>query len=312
MSLTEQAQAFLDVLAEQKPPRWEDLPTEDARSLFASLGDLFGTGPPVARIVDHVLPGNLKVRVYSNRREPLDGQGAQAAVMYMHGGGWVLGDLDTHDALCRRLAVESDCAIIAIDYALSPEARFPVALHQCYDATVHVANHADAFGVDPGRIAVAGDSAGGNLAAAVAMKARDQGGPPIRLQVLVYPVIEPSFDTSSYQAFAEQHGLTRASMQWFWQQYLGQQAPTPHAAPSLAASHEGLPPAHIVTAEYDVLRDEGEAYARQLSAAGVPVTHRRYDGNLHGFIHFAGAFDDGLTAAKDIAEILRSSLSRTR
>ena len=158
--------------------------------------------------------------------------------------------------------------------------------------------NADAYGVDRDRLAVAGDSAGGNLAAAIACRARDEGGPDLKLQLLIYPVIGPDFDSGSYLAFAEGHGLSRDTMIYFWDQYLGGNSPTPLAAPSMIESLAGLPTAHVITAEYDVLRDEGEAYARRLSESGVPTTVRRYDGNLHAFVHFAGFFDDGLKATR--------------
>jgi acetyl esterase len=308
MTLTSQAQAFLDALAEQNPPPWEQLTPEEGRAAFAGLRDLFGEGPAITRVENRWFPGDLSVRVYSHFDDSaLEGE-RQPAVMYFHGGGWVLGNLDTHDALCRRLARSSGCTILSVDYSLSPEARFPKAVEQCYAATAYVAEHAETFNICPDRLAVAGDSAGGNLAAAVAIKARDEAGPEIKLQVLVYPVIEPAFNRDSYQQFGENYGLTRSSMQWFWQQYLGPQQPAPLAVPSQAESLRGLPTAHVITAEYDVLRDEGEAYARRLADEGVPTTMRRYDGNLHGFIHFAGVFDDGLRAAGDIATVLRKHL----
>ena len=308
MPLTVQAQAFLDAVAAQNPPAWEDLPPQQGREAFSGLIDLFGEGPSISRVENQSLPGGINVRIYADVRNDNESDARQPVVMYFHGGGWVLGNLDTHDALCRRLAKASNCTIISVDYSLSPEARFPVALQQCYDATMYVADHAQELGVRSGNLAVAGDSAGGNLAAAVALKARDEGGPTIRLQVLIYPVIEPNFETDTYQRFAENHGLSRSNMKWFWLQYLGDQAPVALAAPSRTASLARLPAAHVVTAEYDVLRDEGEAYARRLAAAGVPTTTRRYDGNLHGFIHFAGMFDDGVAATNDIGNILKQHL----
>ncbi len=306
MPLTDQAQAFLEALAAADPPPWESLTPQEGREAFSSMTDLFGEGPSLARVENLSLPGDIQVRIFSDEeggdKEP------SPAVLFFHGGGWVLGNLDTHDPFCRRLAKQSSCTIISVDYSLSPEARFPTALQQCYDATRYVAEHADEIGVLGDRLAIAGDSAGGNLAAAVAIKARDEGGPPIALQVLVYPVIEPNFETETYRQFGENHGLSRGNMEWFWQQYLGDQEPGPLAAPIRGTSLAGLPRAHVITAEYDVLRDEGEAYAKRLSEAGVPTTLRRYDGNLHGFLHFAAAFDDGISAATDVAKILNHHL----
>ena len=282
MPLTTQAQAFLDALAEQDRPPWEELSPQEGREFFNGLGDIFGEGPELDYVEDKVIPGDVSIRVFRD-----DADTPRPAVMYFHGGGWVLGNTETHDALCRRIAKSSGCAVISVDYAISPENRFPKALEDCFAATTHVADSAGEFGIDPDRIAVAGDSAGGNLAAALTLKIRDEGGPAVNLQVLIYPVIEPDFQSESYRQFATEHGLTRTTMQWFWDQYLGDQPAGPLAAPSRAASHTGLPAAHVITAEYDVLRDEGEAYARQLEAAGVPTTCKRYDGNLHGFVHFA-------------------------
>lgn len=303
MPLTQQAQAFLDVIAENNPPAWENLSPQEGRQAFAAFVDLFGEGPDLARVEDHTLPGDVKIRLYANASDK-----PQPAVMYFHGGGWVLGNIQTHDALCRRIAKASECTVISVDYALAPENPFPKPLDDCYLATAKVANQASDFNIDPDRIAVAGDSAGGNLAAAVSIRARDQAGPSIKLQVLIYPVIEPGFETESYRQFAQSHGLTKENMKWFWEQYLGGQTAGPLAATCRANSLRSLPSAHVVTAQYDVLRDEGEAYARQLIAAGVPATAKRYDGNLHGFIHFAGMFDDGLTATQDIAEVLKLHL----
>ena len=308
MPLTAQAQTFLEAVAALNRPGWEELTPEQGREVFNALGDLFGEGPPISRVEDRSLPNGVDVRIYADPRSAGSVGLRQPVVMFFHGGGWVLGNLETHDSLCRRLAKESGCTIVAVDYPLSPEARFPQALQQCYDATMYVVDHADELGVLGDSLAVLGDSAGGNLAAALAMKSRDEGGPAIKLQVLLYPVIEPNFETETYKRFGEKHGLSRANMKWFWQQYLGDQQVVALAAPSRAASLTGLPPAHVVTAEYDVLRSEGEGYARSLSAAGVPTTTRRYDGNLHGFMHFAGMFDDGVAATRDVGNVLKQHL----
>lgn len=303
MTLTIQARSFLAAVAEQNLAPWQDLPPTVSRERFNSYTDLFGVGPELETVANHTIADNIRVRLYQSQCSQ-----SAPAVMYFHGGGWVIGNIDTHDSLCRRLAKFSDCHIISVDYSLSPEARFPTALNECHAATQHVVEHASDFGIIADRVAVAGDSAGGNLAAAVALKSIRQSHPLIRLQVLIYPVIARAFDTESYLQFAEDHGLSRATMQWFWRQYMGDQAETDLASPELADSLEGLPTAHLVTAEYDVLRDEGEAYAARLQNAGVPTTTRRYDGNLHGFLHFAGVFDDGITATQDVAEVLKSHL----
>jgi acetyl esterase len=168
--------------------------------------------------------------------------------------------------------------------------------------------------IDAGKIVVAGDSAGGNLAAAVALRARDESGPKLCMQMLIYPVLDPSCDSTSYHAFAEGFGLSKVTMEWFWKQYLGGDADvgSPLIAPSKATSLAGLPATHLITAEYDVLRDEGEQFAQQLMEAGVEVKHRRYPGMLHGFIHFSGVFDDGVTAISDVATAIRNGTSSAK
>ncbi|MEO1525242.1 MAG: alpha/beta hydrolase [Planctomycetota bacterium] len=295
MTLHPQSKAFLTLAAESARPQWYEMPLAEARRIFDQFAPLLGEKPELDRIEDHLLEHGVRVRLYSSGDTP------RPVIMYFHGGGWVLGNIESHDPLCRRLAVESGCAVVSVDYRLSPESRFPGPVEDCYHATTWVREHADDLGVDANRIAVAGDSAGGQLSAAVCLKARDEDGPPIALQALLYPVVEPNFDTESYRAFADGYGLTRDTMRWFWEQFLGDQEPTPLAAPSLAQSLGGVPPAIVVTAEYDVLRDEGIALAEKMKTDGVDVQHVAYDGMLHGFIHFAGFFETGLEAGKTIA-----------
>jgi acetyl esterase len=295
MPLHPEAQSFIDNLAEQNPPGWEDLGVDEAREVFETFEPMLGDAPDLSRIEDHTLPSGVRIRLYCDQPDPAP------VVMFFHGGGWVLGNLDTHDPLCRRLAANSGCTVVAVEYGLSPENPFPGPVNDCYQATEFVIANASQLNVDASRIAVAGDSAGGHLATSVAIKARDEMGPKISLQVLMYPVIEPKFETGSYQEFADGFGLTRKNMIWFWQHFLDGQDPFPNAAPSHAESHHGLPPAIVVTAEYDVLRDEGNAYARRLQKDGVDVFHRQYEGMLHAFLHFAGLFDTGIEAGKEIA-----------
>ncbi len=308
MTLHQQARDFLDALAEQDAPGWSELSPAEGREVFSSLTEFFGPAPDVARVENRTVGNNVSVRIYfPHSGEPSDGasptEGPQPGIVYFHGGGWVLGDLDTHDALCRRLADEATAVVVAVDYRRSPETRYPGALQDCYEATQFVADQAASLGVDPAQIVVAGDSAGGTLAAAVALMAHQQQGPRINLQVLIYPVMDHRCDTDSYREFATGFGLTKESMQWFWQQYLGDGADQgdPLATPLTAENLNGLPPALIMTAQYDVLRDEGEQYAGRLQKAGVSTTLRRYDGTIHGFVHFAGLFDAGLDAVGDIA-----------
>jgi len=300
MPLHPQAQQFLNDLAEQNPPGWDELQPQQGRDVFASLAGLFGDAEPVQRVEQH---DNLRLYVP-------EGTGPFPAIVYFHGGGWVLGSVETHDALCRRLANAAACVVASVDYRRSPEAKFPEPLQDCYAATSRIAKQAEQFGIDAERIAVAGDSVGGNLAAAVALMARDKGGPAIHFQLLIVPVLSHDFGSGSYNEFAEGFALTKATMEWFWEQYLtaAEDGRNPLASPLLAEDLHGLPPAHVVTAEYDVLRDEGEAYVARLKEAGVRTTHRRYDGMIHGFMHFAGVFDVGKQSVLDVAAVLRNAM----
>jgi len=214
--------------------------------------------------------------------------GALPVVMYFHGGGWVMGDRDTHDRLVREIAVGVEAAVVFVDYARAPEARYPVAIEQAYAATCYVVDHSESLRIDPLRLAVAGDSVGGNMAAAVTLMAKERRRPKIGFQVLFYPVTDAGFDTASYARFADGPWLTKRAMEWFWDAY----SPDPNArkhptATPLNASLDqlaGLPEALVVVDENDVLRDESEAYARKLSNAGVRVTSTRYNGTIHDFV----------------------------
>lgn len=209
-------------------------------------------------------------------------------ILYVHGGGWILGDWKTHQRLVRHLATALPAAIVFVDYERSPEQRFPVALEQAYETARWITAHADELGVDPNRLAVIGDSVGGDMAAALTMVVKERGGAAIAAQVLFYPVTDANFETPSYQANAEVPNLTRDAMKWFWNAYQPDQSARkdPLVAPLQATPEQlsGLPPALIITAENDVLRDEGEAYARKLSEAGVEVTAVRYLGTVHDFV----------------------------
>lgn len=305
MPLHPQAQMFLDALAAQGAPALEEIPPQESRLAFAALTELFGEPPEVDSVVDRVLAGHVPTRIYSPHSTEL-----LPAVLYFHGGGWVLGDLNTHDTLCRRLTNASGCVVISVDYRRPPEHVFPAAIDDCFGVLKDVAKQAESLGINPKKLAVAGDSAGGNLAAATTLKSRELGGPEIHSQWLVYPVIEPNFESASYQEFAVGYGLTKSDMIWFWKQYLGDQFENPNflAAPLLCDSLEGLPPANIIIAEYDVLRDEGEYYAARLREAGVSVALSRFAGLIHGFMHFTGAFDDGLQAVLDLGTDMKKQL----
>ena len=301
MSLHPQAKTFLDDLAAQNGPGWHEMSPDEGRVIFSSLTDLFGSGPEVGNVEDRTVADSVPVRVYS----PL-GSGPHPALVYFHGGGWVLGDLETHDALCRRFCHEASCVVVNVDYRRSPESVYPAALEDCLQVTKSVFDDAPAFGVDPHRLVIAGDSAGGSLALGVSRRARAEGSPTIRSQLLIYPVVEPTFDTESYQQFAEGYGLRRDTMKWFWDQYLGPSPSTDEfLIPGPSTDLTGLPPTHIVTAGFDVLRDEGEALGSRLQAAQVPTTIQRYDSMIHGFMHFFGLFEVGDQAVSDIADRLR-------
>ncbi len=299
MPLHSQAKFFLTALEEENPPSWQSLAPEAGRTLFASLTHLFGNGPGEVRTEDLELNG-ASMRMYRPNDDQLP------ALMFFHGGGWVLGDLETHDALCRRLANLTNRAVFAVDYRRAPESSFPDALNDCYRATCFVAEHADALGVHADRLATVGDSAGGHLATTVALRCIQQQGPELEAQVLIYPVISPDFDRPSYVDCAEGFGLTRETMMWFWDQYVPQidQRSDPAANPLLSDSLDGLPRSLVITAEYDVLRDEGEAYADALRSTGVDVQLQRFDGLIHGFVHMAKVFDDSQTAIESVAEFL--------
>lgn len=248
--------------------------------------------------------GEIPIRIYTP-----EASGPLPLVMFFHGGGFVLCSLETHDELCRALCRDTAAVVVSVDYRLAPEARYPAAADDCYAALEWCAAHAAELGADGTRIAVAGDSAGGNLAAVTALRARDLGGPALRHQTLIYPATSCAFDTPSYRDNAEGYFLTADAMRWFWSHYLGdmEQGREAYACPQNAESLTGLPSATVITAEYDPLRDEGEAYAERLRAAGVKVKLQRYDGMIHGFVSMADVFDDGRAAQLLIAEDLRAA-----
>jgi len=240
--------------------------------------------PAIHSIQDMVIrEGDREVRVRLYRP---DDTAPAPLILFFHGGGWVLCDLDSHDFLCRDLANASGCAVIAVDYRLAPEVPFPGALEDCYMALQYFASHAKHHGLDAGRIAVCGDSAGANLATAVALKSRDQGGPALRHQALLCPVIDSACNSASMLTHGSGYMLSREMMVWFWNCYLATpaDASNPLASPAQAKILANLPPTSIATAEYDPLLDEAEQYADRLRASGVPVTARRYLGMIHDFM----------------------------
>jgi acetyl esterase len=296
------------------------LVADDATSMEAQrqrMRDMYERDPTVPvelpRVDDLVIPGPAgEIRL---RRYVPEVDRTLPVVVYLHGGGFTLGDLDTHDRICRRLARASGALVLSVDYRLAPEHPFPAAVDDSFAALTWVYDHAAELGGDPERIAVAGDSAGGNLAAVTALRARDQGGPPLVFQVLVYPVTnQAEFDTASHDAFSEGYVLSRPFMELNRRRYLPEERDRrhPYASPLFAEDVSHLPPALVITAQFDPLRDEGEAYGRRLQAAGVPVTISRYEGVVHGFFGVS-VFRKGRRAVEDagraLARVFESSTS---
>ncbi len=251
--------------------------------------------------------GEIPLRIYMPA-----GNKALPILLYFHGGGFVVGDLDTVDFRCRLLADWAGCVVVSVDYRLAPEHPYPAAVEDCFAATVWAAEQAAALGADADRIAVGGDSAGGNLAAVVALLAKEHGGPKLCFQYLVYPVTDATTETVSYHENGSGYGLTKDAMVWYWDNYAPDLArrSEPYASPLRAPDLSGLPPALVVTAEFDPLRDEGEAYAARLREAGVPVELRRYDGMVHGFLGQTGVSDLSKQATIDSVAALRQAFEK--
>jgi acetyl esterase len=238
-----------------------------------------------------------------------EGEAPFPIVVYLHGGGWVVGTLDSYDPLCRALAAATPAVVVSVDYRLAPEHRWPAAAEDAYAATLWASRNAAALGGAQHRLAVAGDSAGGNLAAAVALGARDRGGPQVAFQLLVYPVLDVAGDTASWREFADGHYLTAAGMRWYWDHYLGPaDGLAPDASPLRAAFAGELPPALVVGAEHDILRDEGEAYAARLAGAGVDARAIRVPGMIHGFFRWRSVTPAADAALQESAAALRAAL----
>jgi len=296
--------------AQGAPPLESQDPVEARNSRIEPMKMLGGEPPALGHVEDLSVPGpggNVPVRMYAS--EP---GGLRPVLIYFHGGGFVFGNLDTHDAVCRALAKESGAVVISVDYRLSPEHKFPAAVEDSHAVIVWVAANAERLGVDARRIAVGGDSAGGNLAIVIAMRCRDAGGPALAAQVLLYPLTDfSSFETGSHRELGEGYFLTRGAMDWFRGHYLAAAdlARHPEVSPLLAPDLSGLPPALVITAEFDPLRDEGEAYAERLRQAGVPVTMARYPGMIHGFVSMRGVLAGGRRAISEAARFTRSMVA---
>ncbi|MFC1411628.1 alpha/beta hydrolase [Streptacidiphilus sp. N1-12] len=283
-----------------------------AQARAADLADIqaaAGTPEPVAVVEERRIPGPggpLLLRLY---RPEAHGR-PLPALLYLFGGGWTLGSPDTSDAICRRLANSAGCVTVSVGYRLAPEHPFPAALEDCAAALHWITAQADGLGLDPDRLAVGGDSAGGNLAAALTLLLRERGGPALRHQLLVYPNTDHRADTDSLRDNDDPLLFNRRSVAWYWGHYLAAagDGDNPLASPLRADDLSGLPPATVITAEYDPLRDEGEQYAAALRAAGVSVAGRRYDGMPHGFFAMTGQLDSALDAQQYAAEQLREAL----
>lgn len=296
MAVAPEIAEYLEGLAQVGLPPIESQSLADVREQAELFAHVHARDPqPVDVVEDSELPGpagEIPVRIY----DP-DPEETSPVVAYFHGGGFVFMNIETHDRICRRLANAANAVVVSVDYRLAPEHCFPAALDDCMAVTHWLTDHAAEIAGDPNRIAVAGDSAGGNLAAATALAARN-GGPGLAGQVLIYPVIDAACDTPSFDEHAEGYLLAASTMRWFWEQYLGPDGDPTDCYASVLRTEDlsGAPPALIITAEHDVLRDEGEAYGHRLRAAGVPVSSLRYPGMIHGFIGM-----DALTPAADAA-----------
>lgn len=307
MPLDPQVKVFLELVEKAGRTPTHLLPVPEAREQFLTLRKLAGDPEPVESVEDRLIKGpagEIPIRIYRP-----SGDGPLPILIFFHGGGWVIGNLETIDTPLRALTNRSGYVVVSVDYRLAPEYKCPAAAEDCYAATAWAAENAAGLGADPTRLAIAGDSAGGNLAAVVAQLARDRAGPRIAYQVLIYPVTNHDFSTASYRENADGYLLTKDSMTWYWNHYLADaaQGNDPVASPLRAKDVSGLPPAFIITAEFDPLRDEGETYAARLRDAGVKVTTKRYDGMIHGFFQLSAMIDRGRQAIDDVAEALRDA-----
>lgn len=288
MALDPESQRLIDLMAAANRPAWNTLSAQAARDLYLSLRPgAQGPRPAEVKVVDRTIPGpagELAVRLYRPASAPADAK--LPALVYAHGGGWVFGNLDSHDVLCAQFALEAGIAVFHVDYRLAPEARFPGAFDDVVAALKWVAANGASVGIDPTRLAIGGDSAGGNLAAAVSLWARDHGGPKLLMQLLAYPVTDAVARAESYRHFEDGYGLNAVTMEWFFDHYTPDRTSRDdwRVSPLRAASLAGLPPALVVTAGYDPLRDEGRAYAWRLQQEGTQADLVEFGGMLHGFL----------------------------
>jgi len=308
MPLDHDAEILLKMIREANRPTFESVGAVAARDLYMAGRKALSPDPmPIADTRDVAIPGPggpIAARVYRSAKN-----GTLPVLVFFHGGGWVVGNIDSHEAMCRHLANRAECAVLSVDYRMGPEHKFPAAVEDCFAATAWTADNGASLGVDPGRLAIGGDSAGGNLAAVVSLLARDKGAPRIAYQVLIYPATDAAMRHDSVARYAEGYVLTRATMRWFYEQYLRtpDDAADWRVSPLLAPDLSRLPPAYVLTAGYDPLCDEGDAYAARLAAAGVPVTHRRFPGQVHGFVTNGRVIRAAETALDEVAAALKSA-----
>lgn len=309
MALDPQAKFLLEQMESAGAPPMNSLSPEEARS-SADYSELAGIPEEVAKVENRLIngpDGEIPVRIYTP-----EGDGPFPSLVFYHGGGWVIGTLDTVDVPCRLLANRADCVVVSVDYRLAPEHKFPAAADDAYAAAKWVVENGPAIQVDSDRVAVGGDSAGGNLAAVVSLMARDRKEIELAYQMLIYPVTNHSYQTNSYRDNAEGYLLTKDSMIWFWDHYLRNQEDGhhPYASPLQAEDLSDLPQTLVITAEYDPLRDEGESYAQRLKEAGVQVEETRYLGMIHGFFWMPGALKQGMNAVNQAADALKRAFAR--
>jgi acetyl esterase len=313
MPLDSGAQAVIDLIKAAGRPPYETVGHQEARRLYLEARRVLQPDPmpveEVRQLTAEGPAGPIAIRLY-RAHAAKDGD-MQPALVYFHGGGWVIGSLDSHDGVCRQLATHSGCTILSVDYRLAPEHKFPAAVDDAIAATAWVSAHATRLGVDRNRLGVGGDSAGGNLAAVVAQHARDHGGPNLRFQLLIYPACDMGMGHPSITEFAEQLPLTRSTMKWFVDLYLRGAADVGdwRASPLQARALTNLPPAYVLTAGYDPLRDEGEAYAAALKAAGVPVEANRFPGQIHGFLNMGKFIPEAAEAVREMGAALKRALT---
>lgn len=308
-SLHSQVESYLHSLSEKGVPPLYRLSLSEARKTYRDICVVADPHDEVAAVRDRFVPGpggDIRVRIYTPT-----GDGPHPALVFYHGGGWLVGGVDTHDALCQALAAESACVVVSVEYRLAPEHRFPAAVEDCYAATRWVAANRGAIGVRTDALVTCGDSAGGTLATAVGLMARDRSGPNIDYQVLAYPATNYAFDTDSYEENAQGYFMTRKDMERFWRGYLRSEADGkhPYASPLRAEDLSGLPATHLLTCGFDPLRDEGRALADRLEGAGVPTTHREYDDMIHGFLTMLSdpEIDTAREAIADIGREVRAA-----